>query len=220
MYDMLRVPGKISDTGRLPTMKRLSSFLPALCAVLLVASCTSSSESVSTSQPAVTASDTTVLASTTATSPATTATTGSAAVTSPLEEIDLETNVTVFFDPTTVTDRAQAEAAILEVIGDADVESVTILDRTQAWSEVQALTARAPTLVALDPSLQASLGEVARVVILDQEVRNRVTDDIEDSPDVVGIAYVAGVRPAQNIDLFRPMWVIWETLGFFWQPTS
>jgi hypothetical protein len=80
----------------------------------------------------------------------------SAAPTAQPTEIDLEINVTVFFDPITVTDTGQAEAVILAIIGDEAVDSITIISRTEAWRETQALAARLPTPIHLDPALQPS----------------------------------------------------------------
>jgi hypothetical protein len=50
-----------------------------------------------------------------------------------------------FFDPVTITDSAQAEAATRAIIGHDAVDSITIMDRTKAWSEAQELAARALT---------------------------------------------------------------------------
>lgn len=134
-----------------------------------------------------------------------------------LVQIDLETNVTVFFDPVSVTSPDQGRDVLTAIIGARIVDSVTVVDRMAAWEAAIDLASRLPTPIDLDTAWEAAVGEVARLVVTDEEVRNGLTDDIEDSTAVLGIAYIVGVRPGLATGELTP-WTVWELLGYFWVP--
>lgn len=134
-------------------------------------------------------------------------------------EIDIETNITVFFRRDAINSVAEAEAALRELVGDRKVVSLAVVDRDAAWIAANEIANRAGDGFAPHPNERQYVGEVGRIVVTDRDVRNTLTDDIEDSMLVAAVAFVVGVRPAGDgaAELAPDTF---EILGFFWTPGS
>ena len=130
-------------------------------------------------------------------------------------EVNLENNITVFFKSEAVTDVREAESALLEVVGDRDIVSLHFLSRQDARAEAQRIVELFGAR--LTPSEIESVAEVARILVVHRDVRNELTDDLEDSNLLAGVGYVVGMRPAGDGSAFDPT-LAWEALAYYWAP--